>query len=101
LRAIGNLLVTPQLRFVLSARACAGAIFDAAMAALLVALVLARMTGALAFAADGAFALHHFPAYAVAALVGVPSAWASWRVFCSALDWELTMLDEVKNKPEE
>lgn len=80
--------------------ASAGAFFDAATVALLVALVLASVTGALAYAADGAFALHHLPAYVVAVLVGVPSAWASWRVFCSALDWELTARGEVKSEPE-
>ncbi len=89
--------MTRYFHFLLSAKA--GAFFDAALAALLVALVLASVTGALAYAADGAFALHHWSAYVTAVLVGAPSAWASWRVFCSALDWELTVLGEVKSEP--
>ena len=69
-----------------------GAYFSAAMMAALVAAEFVAVDGLLAYAADGIFGLGHQSAYAVGILVGVPSAWVSWRVFRSALAWELNEL---------
>jgi len=70
----------------------AGAYFSAAMMAVLVAAEIVAVDGLLAYAADGILGLGHLPAYAMVVLLGVPSAWISWRVFRSALSWELSVL---------
>ena len=70
----------------------AGAYFSAAMVAVLVAAEIVAVDGLLAYAADGILGLGHLPAYAMVVLLGVPSAWISWRVFRSALSWELSVL---------
>lgn len=70
----------------------AGAYFGAAMLAVLFAAEFVAVEGALAYAVDGLFRLGHFPAYTIALLVGVPSLWVCWRVFRTALAWELSDL---------
>jgi hypothetical protein len=80
----------------------AGAYFSAAMMAVLVAAEIVAVDGLLAYAADGilglghlpiyALGLGHLPIYAMGVLLGVPSAWICWRVFRSALSWELSVL---------
>lgn len=70
----------------------AGAYFCAAMMAVLVAAEFVAVDGLLVYAADGILGLGHLPAYAMVVLLGVPSAWISWRVFRSALSWELSVL---------
>ena len=70
----------------------AGAYFSAAMMAVLVAAEIVAVDGLLAYAADGILGLGHLPIYAMDVLLGVPSAWICWRVFRSALSWELSVL---------
>lgn len=70
----------------------AGAYFSAAMMAVLVAAEIVAVDGLLAYAADGILGLGHLPTYAMGVLLGVPSAWICWRVFRSALSWELSVL---------
>jgi hypothetical protein len=70
----------------------AGAYFSAAMMAVLVAAEIVAVDGLLAYAADGILGLGHLPIYAMGVLLGVPSAWICWRVFRSALSWELSVL---------
>lgn len=66
------------------------AYFSAAMMAALVGAELVAVDGLLAYAADGILGLGHMPAYTMGVLLGVPSAWITWRVFRSALAWELS-----------
>ena len=54
--------------------------------------MVVAVDGLLAYAADGILGLGHLPIYAMGVLLCVPSAWICWRVFRSALSWELSVL---------